>query len=151
HGAAKFAATDLKVLQLALFQVDGIGVDAGRNYNEALASTAGNAPSALPKPISLHLGTSEALSNAAQTRIQLARAKVRPVLESSTSSHSEKALAHAYVAQEIQGAISMQRQAIQMEQLQAAADLSNALLGAFEALAEVKRREKQGELALHRY
>ncbi len=151
RGAATFNPVDLKLLQTADMQVGGTSSDAQRVLKEEVAALAKDTPSAAPSAISLHLGQSSALSTAAQTRIQLAYAHARPVLESPNTSHAEKAAAHGYVAQQINGAISMQRQAIQLEQMEAAADLANSALGLLQAIQTAKRREAEARITLFRY
>jgi PQQ-like domain len=150
RGAASFGKADLRLLKIAEMQVGGTWPEAQRHLKEEMAVLAqtANSPGA---PIQMHLGQSSALADAAKTRMDLAYARARPTLESPSSSHAEKAGAHAYVAQEISGSISMQQQANQMARLEATADLMNAALGLLEAIQAVKRREQQSKIGLLQY
>lgn len=151
NGSATFAAPDLKLLKVAGMGGWGTRAQAERNLKDEIR-VLGDQPWGAVGPTPLQSGQGSALANAAQTRIQMAYAHSRPVLESSRTSHAQKAAAHGYVAQEINGAISMQRQAIRMEQMQAAANVANSALGLLQAIQVVKRRNYiEGKLALFGY
>jgi outer membrane protein assembly factor BamB len=151
NGAATFSPVGLELQKIAAMQVGGTWVEAKRNLQEQTDVLAKDSTEARGAPISLHLGQSSALANAAQTRIQLAYAYARPVVESPRSTHAQKAAAHAYVAQEIGGAISMQRTAIQLQQMEATLDLDSAIMEVLSAPEKAKRRDNQAKLALFRY
>lgn len=150
-GAATFAASDLKLMTVAPMQSYAASTNALLIMQEEREAAANNASTkfVLPPPISQN--NVSPLQAAAQARIQMAYAQVRPTLESRTATHQQKATAHGYVAAEIQNAISMQRQAIAMERTNAAIGVANAAVGLLAALAERNRREKEARLALLSY
>lgn len=151
NGSATFTASDLKLQKVAGMGGWGTRANAERNLKDEIRVMGGQSWGAVART-PLQTGQGSALANAAQTRIQLAYAHSRPVLESRSASHAEKAAAHGYIAQEISGAISMQRQAIRMEQMQAAANLANSAIGLLQAIQAVKRRNYiEGRLALFGY
>jgi hypothetical protein len=152
-GAANFARRELQLQTVAAMQAGGTSSGAQLILQEerAAAAESANTNAKFTLPPSINLGQGSALEKAAQTRIQLAYAYVRPTLESSTASHTEKARAHAYVAQQIQGSISMQQQAIAMEKMEAAADLANSALGLLEAIEASRKRENQARLTFFSY
>ena len=150
RGAASFATADLRLLKIAEMQVGGTKPDAQRHLNEEMEVLA---QSTVPTgaPIQLHLGQSSALANAAKTRMDLAYARSRSIVDSPGATHAEKARAHANVAQEIAGSISMQQQANVMARMEATVDFMNSAIGLLEAFQVAKRREQQSKIGLLHY
>jgi hypothetical protein len=150
-GAATFATRDLKLKTVAPMQSRGASTNGLLILQEERDAAATNASTKLALPPPTAENKVSPLQAAAQARIRMAYAQVRPTLESRTSSHQQKAAAHGYVATEIQGAIAMQRQAIAMERMDAAMNVANAAVGLMVALAAQARRESEARLALFSY
>jgi len=150
-GAVTFATPDLKPMTVAPMQSRGAstnGLLVLHAEREAAASRGGTKALLPPPPSEIKASP---LRAAAEARIRMAHAHVRPTLESRTASRQQKAAAHGYVVAEIQGAIAMQRQAIAMERLDAAMGVVNAAAGLMAALAAQARRESEAQLALYSY
>jgi hypothetical protein len=150
-GAVTFATRDLKLMTVAPMQSRGASTNGLLILQEEREAAATNAGTKLVLPPPISENKVSPLQAAAQARIRMAYAQVRPTLESRTASHQQKAAAHGYVATEIQGAIAMQRQAIAMERMDAAMGVASAAVGLMAALAAQARRESEARLALFSY